>query len=181
MDGIKKTIKREPIKVGDEVWVILSGEPVKDLRYKYSTGYSKPLGIFKTKVIKVEKEPFERPFHSNTTFYHFDVDDTSFKHLYRPDSIPDDKTIHEYLPKSKPLDFIFCFGYKDNYGYMYTQNVRFTEEEAQELYNRDLSYFKSDIKDIIKEYEKRVKKTKKSLETMKKSLELMKKSASILS
>ena len=181
MDGIKKTIKREPIKVGDEVWVILSGEPVNDVRLKYSTGPSKPLGIFKTKVIKVEKEPFERPFHSNTTFYHFDVDDTPFNHLYRPDNIPDDKTIHEYLPKSEPLDFIFCFGDKDNYGYMYTRNVRFTEEEAQELYNRGLSNFKSDIKDVIKAYEKNFEKIKKSLETMKKSLESMKKSASTLS
>lgn len=181
MDGLKATIKHEPIKVGDEVWVILSGEPVNDVRLKYSTVPSKPLGIFKTKVIKVEEEDYQRPFHSNKTFYHFDVDDTPFKHLYRPDNIPDDKTIHEYLPKSKSLDFIFCFGDKDNYGYMYTQNVRFTEEEAQELYNRDLSYFKSDIKDVIKEYEKNFKKLKKSLETMKKSLELMKKSASTLS
>lgn len=181
MDVVKETIKHEPIKVGDEVWVILSGEPVNDFRLKYSTSRcSKPLGIFKTKVINVKKEPYERTFRSNTTFYHFDVDDTPFKHLYRPDNIPDDKTIHEYLPKSKPLDFIFCLGDKDNYGYMYTQNVRFTEEEAQELYNRDLSYFKSDIEDIIKAYEKKFKEVKESLESMKKSLELMKKSASTL-
>lgn len=181
MDRVKETIKHEPIKVGDEVWVILSGEPLNDFRFKYSTGYSKPLGIFKTKVIKVEEEPYRRPFHSNTTFYHFDVDDTLFKHLYRPDNIPDDKTIHEYLPKSKPLDFIFCLNDKDNYGYMYTQNVRFTEEEAQELYNRDLSYFKSHIKDVIKANEEKFKKAKESFESMKKSLELMKKSASALS
>ena len=106
----QRVIKHELPKVGDELWVVPTSIPIED-----KSIFSKPLGIFKTKIINI----------------------------MTVESVRNNATSDEYAATTN--FFILRFDNKKQNIYLWNENIFFTEKEAKEFYDKKMVKFNESL------------------------------------
>ena len=141
----QRVIKHGLPKVGDELWVVPTSIPIED-----KSIFSKPLGIFKTKIINImERVDYGFPKMEE---YMLAIDNKCLSHLYLPEnmtvkSVRNSGTADEYAATTN--FFILRFDNKKQNIYLWNENIFFTEKEAKEFYDKKMVKFNETIEKYI--------------------------------
>lgn len=146
------------LKVGDEFFIVIMSNSYDFINPFIRTSkagkskYYKPLGVFKTKVTKIDDQHQITSKRGTSYYIQGKIDTSEFEHLIwrgRWDELPEGKEFWDYAGYNW-CSYDFYANFQNPFGdNNSTSNCFFTKEEAQQYYEKNLKKFNKDVKTYI--------------------------------